>query len=166
MKQRQLNELLKAIEQDSSVVSTKNEHINNVLSKFYLDQKNIDNSFTSFANAHESLSSFVKAQESLSSLAKAHELVSKNNDLLNVLKEKERLEKRIFTATSNTALISTIGAAISASFLPAAVIPAAIVAGLAAIGGYVSKLKLEHDAIEGAKKILEQANSDSISTKG
>ena len=139
MNQDQIKSLMRAIEKDSSVAT--NEHVQQAISSWY--------------KQHEG------AMEAMAPLLKAREIIEKNQALLESLKEKERLERKIFRITSNAALITTVGAAVSATVLPAITVPAAVAASLAALGGYISKLKLDNDAMSGARKIVAEVESQS-----
>ncbi|WP_288367932.1 hypothetical protein [Marinobacter sp.] len=84
----------------------------------------------------------------------AKEFIDSHKDIIAAIAKLEKQEHRITKYSSSAALLGIIGAAVAAPALPAAVIPAAIVSGLAAIGGFANKLKYEHDSIEKAKLLL------------
>lgn len=138
MNQDQIKAVIRAIEQDASVST--NEHITKAISHWYAQKE--------------------QAKDALGSLGRAQELIEKHKVLLDSIKEKERLERKIFRFSSNAALLTTVGAAISASVFPVATIPAVVAASVAALGGYVSKLKLDSDAMSEVRKMLAQEEGE------
>ena len=142
MNHDQIRAVMRAIEQDASLPT--NEHIKKAISLWYAQQEQANNAF----------------KDAFANLDRAQEVIERHKALLDSIKGKERLERKIFQLSSNAALLTTVGAAISATVLPVVTIPAVVAASIAALGGYISKLKIDSDAMDEVKKMLAQEVSE------
>ncbi|NIC38645.1 hypothetical protein HBJ58_18390 [Halomonas desiderata] len=137
MGNKKIQEILNAIEKDSAIEGTEYKNIQKIIERWESERKEL----TSDARLSED----------------AKEIINRNRSLLNAIVQLEKTEHRISKYSSSAALLGIIGAAAAAPILPGAVIPAAIISGIAALGGFAKKLKYEHDSIEKARLFLKQA---------
>lgn len=135
MDNTKIQEILRAIEQDATKGENEYESFQNILNSWKLEK--------------------IKADALADNSLNTKEFIDSHRSLIAAIAKLEKQENKITKYSSSAALLGIIGAAVAAPALPAAVIPAAIVSGLAAIGGFANKLKYEHDSVEKAKLLLK-----------
>lgn len=138
MDNRKIQELLSAIEKDAIKGENEYESIQKILNSWSTESVKYDNLISKPVNTKE--------------------FINSHKDIISSIAKLERREHVITKYSSSAALLGIIGAAAAAPALPAAVLPAAILSGLAAIGGFANKLKYEHDSVEKAKLLLKDIN--------
>ncbi|MFC6631837.1 hypothetical protein [Microbulbifer taiwanensis] len=130
-----IRSILKSLEKDSEQGSKDYENLNRMIRNYYMHNLNYGDK----GKAAITASNFINNYKS--SLKRIQDI--------------EKRENRLFNTTSNAALLTTIGAAISASLIPTIVGPAAAIAAATALGGYIGKLKLDSDAKDEVKDLIE-----------
>jgi hypothetical protein len=135
MDNTKIQEILRAIEQGATKGENEYESFQNILNSWKLER--------------------IKADALADNSLNTKEFIDSHRSLIDAIAKLEKQENKITKYSSSAALLGIIGAAVAAPALPAAVIPAAIVSGLAAIGGFANKLKYEHESVEKAKLLLK-----------
>lgn len=133
-----IKSILKSLVEDSEQNSKEYKNLNRVLKNYYIQNLNYND----------------KEKATFTAI----NFIKNHKNTLEKIQNIERRENRLFSTTSNAALITTIGAAISASLAPALVGPAAAIAAATALAGYIGKLKLDNDAKDEVKNLIKVIN--------
>ncbi|QYJ77343.1 hypothetical protein [Shewanella acanthi] len=141
-----IKSILKSLEKDFEQESQEYETFNKVLRNYYV---------------HE-----LKYKDTDKAKYTALKFIENNKNTLKKIQSIEKRENRLFSTTSNVALLTTIGAAVSASLAPALVVPAAAIAAVTALGGYIGKLKLDNDAKDEAKYLIQKMGLEALNEEG
>lgn len=145
MDKTKIQQILDAIEKDSVDTGARHDAIKKTFERWEKEKKEIDRTIGYSKNIQE--------------------IINNNKDLIDAITKIEKTEHKISKYSSSAALLGIIGAAAASPVLPAAVIPAAILSGIAALGGFASKLKYQHDSIEKAKMLLDMVKDQTVESE-
>lgn len=140
-----IQQILDAIEKDSVGTGVEYSAIRKTLERWENEKKKIDSTIGYSKDVQE--------------------IIDNNKELIAAIAQIEKREHKISKYSSSAALLGIIGAAAASPMLPAAVIPAAILSGIAALGGFASKLKYQHESIEKAKLLLDQTKDHAVESE-
>ncbi|MFN3237684.1 MAG: hypothetical protein ACE37D_11580 [Pseudomonadales bacterium] len=143
---KSIQSILKSLEKDLEQESKEYKNLNEVLINYFIHDLN----YSDTKKATSTASSFIKNYE----------------DTLKKVQSIEKRESKLFSTTSNVALLTIIGAAISASAAPFAVVPAATIAAITAFLGYIFKLKLDSAAKDEVKDLIKNINKIGMGALG